>query len=61
LFIPNIKNIDPIIFKPIVGYSPLYIEKWLKGYPYYQSSDVVKLVNFLKSIFLEGTAKRIRL
>jgi hypothetical protein len=61
LFIPNIKNIDPIIFKPIVGYPPLYIEKWLRGYPYYQSSDVVKLVNSLKSISSEEAAKRVRL
>lgn len=61
LFIPNFEKINPQIFIPYFGYPPLYIEKWLKGFPYYQSSFVVELTNSLKSISPEEAAKRVRL
>jgi hypothetical protein len=61
LFIPNYEKVNPKIFFPFFDKPPLHIEKWLKGFPYYQSSDVVKLVNSLKSISAEEAATRVRL
>ena len=61
LFIPNFEKINPIIFYPFFDKPPLYIEKWLKGYPYYPSSFVVELTSSLKSISPEEAAKRVRL
>jgi len=61
LFIPKHEIISPLEFLTLFNKSPLYIEKWLRGYPYYQSSDVVKLVSSLKSVSPEEAAKRVRL
>ena len=61
LFIPKHEIISPLKFLTLVNKPPLYIEKWLKGYPYFKSSKVVELVNSLKSISPEEAVKRVRL
>jgi hypothetical protein len=61
LFIPKNVIISPLKFLTLVDKPPLYIEKWLKGYPYFKSSKVIELVNSLKSISPEEATKRVRL
>jgi hypothetical protein len=61
LFIPASIGTNTKIFLPLYEKSPLYIDKWIYGYQYIRSSDVVKLVDSTKSITAEEATKRVRL
>jgi hypothetical protein len=61
LFFPGLDINNIQMLKPFFDYPPLYLEKWLKGFPYFASSMVVKLTDSLKSISPEEAARRVRL
>jgi hypothetical protein len=61
LFIPASIGTNTEIFLPLFEKPPLYIDKWIYGFPYIYSSDVNKLVDSNKLISAEEAAKRVRL
>jgi hypothetical protein len=61
LYIPEpIKSNLPIALN-MLGKPPLYIENWLKGFPYIPPSTVTVFVNSLKEISAEEAEKKVRL
>jgi len=61
MYLPKFPIISPSSFSNMVGKPPFYLEKWIKGYPYFPPSTVVTLVNSIKNISAEEAAKRVRL
>lgn len=60
LYIPEMSESNLLKVFHLLEKDPLYIKYWLRGYPYYPPSDVVSMVNSLKSISAEEAAKRVR-